>query len=179
MFAPPQGGDVSPIIAQLLQSLGGFGQGQQGASPPMQQGTFDPQLIQKLLQGLGGPFGERTMHAPGPGAGAGPGIAQANAAPGNPLGSFPPNASVASGPKPPVQAGAVGAAPGRGFVWGGRTWGPNELPAFASYLKSRGVDFGQWARAHPGAFASFQIDPNMRQVIAGQMAGPSGGMAHA
>jgi hypothetical protein len=86
---------------------------------------------------------------------------------------------VAAGPSPPVQAGAVGAAPGRGFVWGGRTWAPHEFNAFSNYLRSKGVDVAQWARAHPGAFASFNIDPRIKQVIASTMAPAQGGMGHA
>ena len=73
------------------------------------------------------------------------------------------------------QRGAPGATGGRNgrFVWGDRTWGPNDFNAFASFLKSRGADIGTWARMHPQAFASFNVDPNFKQAILAQGAPPS------
>ena len=67
----------------------------------------------------------------------------------------------------------------KGFSWGGRTWGPNDFAGFSNWLANHGISVGQFARAHPAAFATFNIDPNIQKLIAGQYAAPAGGMAHA
>ena len=168
---PSDTSGTSPLIAQLLAAIGQSGFGQQGQ---LMGGQGGPMAIQNAFQGMAGngqiqgqpaiiDFGLKHPAQTAAAGQYGRGFSNAGAA-----GS------------PPVQAGATGAAPGRGFVWGGRTWGPNEFSQFAAHLKSQGVDFAQWARAHPGAFASFNIDPRIKQIIgSGPVAAPAGGMAHA
>lgn len=75
------------------------------------------------------------------------------------------------GSAPPVRA--------PGFSFYNQQWGPNDFSQFAKALGAHGISVGQFARAHPAAFASFNIDPRIRQLIAGTFAAPAGGMAHA
>lgn len=87
------------------------------------------------------------------------------------------NQSAASAP--PENAPRGNTATGPGFGWGGHQWGPNDFVAFSNWLVNHGVDVASWARAHPAAFASFNLDPNIRHFILTRPAPRAkGGMGH-
>ena len=166
MFAPgdPTNTPGAPgsNVAQLIAALMGQGQGSPlgsvpagfqsalggllgGGMTPYQQG--DPAGMANILNTLFSrisPGQGKTFDAQGKAFAGGRTDAGGDMLRGNPNGSGSP----------------------RGFAWGNRTWGPNDFGAFANYLRSRGVDIAQWARAHPAAFASFNIDPRIQQTIA-------------
>ena len=147
----PAGGNVANLIAQLLA---GQGQGQVNPGGPMQgNGNIlgNPAMVEFMRRAMPMFAGQMGQHGPLPTDGT-------ETTRGNP--------------------GATGGRGGR-FVWGNRTWGPNDFSQFANYLKSNGVDMAQWARAHPMAFASFNIDPRIKQLVAATAPGPQGGMPHA
>lgn len=158
----------SPNIMQLIAALlGGQGQGQ--APPGFQLGPGQPvpngqAALQNLLQYF-------SHEGPRPAQHIGPMPIQRN-------GPAPVLRTDQGGDALRGNPGATGGRGGR-FVWGDRTWGPNDFNVFSQYLRSRGVDMGQWARAHPTAFASFNIDPNISRLIQTTGLTAQGGMAHA
>lgn len=158
----PGASNVSNLIAQLLSGQSGPGYG--GLPPDMRTGQVNPGGSMQPYVGGTSPNGQAAlaalMAAMSRTAGAMPlQRGQDEVMRGNPNGAGNQNA-------------------GR-FMWGNRTWGPNDFSQFANYLKSNGVDMAQWARAHPAAFASFNIDPRIKQLIGATAPQAAGGMGHA
>lgn len=75
--------------------------------------------------------------------------------------------------------GVVTPPAGHGFSFYGQSWGPNDFSAFAKALAAHGISVNQFARAHPTAFSTFNVDPRIKQLIGATFAPAAGGMGHA
>lgn len=166
--APPSASQaaLAALQAALQQAMANYGSNTMsgnvpaGASPLVQMQTA-PAPVSPLQQAIaaGGSMAGNV------GAGATPYAAAGTAPSAPPAADTAPRGNTATGP---------------GFTWGGMHWGPNDFVAFANWLHSRGANISTWAHAHPGAFALFNLDPNIKNfILTGQAGAAAGGMPHA